>query len=108
MTVTGSSVCIIFLTMGSVEPKIDSNDHDPLPSPPVYTVLSEKKIFTMLIATSVNFLSPVSADIYYPALGSVAKDLNVSQSKLNLTITSYMVRSSSRYRTDDTDIGIDT
>lgn len=82
--------------MGSIEPKADNPDHGhddpPPPPPPVYTVLSEKgKIFTMLIVTSVNFLSPVSASIYFPALGSMAEDLNVSQSKLNLTITSYMV-----------------
>lgn len=62
---------------------------DPPPPPPAYTVLSEKeKIFTMLIVTIMNFLAPVSAIIYFLALGSMARDLKVSQSKLNLAITS--------------------
>ncbi|OJJ85836.1 putative MFS multidrug transporter [Aspergillus glaucus CBS 516.65] len=62
------------------------------PPPSVYTVLSEReKVFTLLIATSVNFLGPASANIYFPALGEMAKDLNVSNSQINLTITSYMI-----------------
>lgn len=50
----------------------------------------------------------VSVNIYFPAPGSMAMDLDVSQSQLNLTITSYMVRNPSRYGIDDTDIGTDT
>lgn len=80
--------------MGEIEPKSDKND--PPPPPSVYTILSEReKVFTLLIATSVNFLGPASANIYFPALGEMAKDLNVSDSQINLTITSYMVRGSS-------------
>lgn len=45
----------------------------------------------LLIATSVNFLGAASANIYFPALGSMAKDLNVSNSQTNLIITSYMI-----------------
>ncbi|KAK3192645.1 hypothetical protein K4F52_001444 [Lecanicillium sp. MT-2017a] len=37
------------------------------------------------------FTSPVSAQIYLPALTPIAKDLHVSSSKINLTITTYMI-----------------
>jgi hypothetical protein len=40
------------------------------------------------------FFSPFTAQIYFPALTSIAKDLHVSNSKINLTMTTYMVRSS--------------
>lgn len=39
----------------------------------------------------VNFSGPVSANIYYPALGPMATELGVSNSEINLNITSYMV-----------------
>ena len=35
--------------------------------------------------------SPLSSFIYYPAITSLSKDLNVSIEMINLTITSYMV-----------------
>jgi MFS family permease len=35
--------------------------------------------------------SPFSANIYYPSLNSIAADLHVSSSQINLTITTYMV-----------------
>ena len=37
------------------------------------------------------FFSPVSSNIYYPALNSMAASVHVSGSLINLTITSYMV-----------------
>lgn len=76
--------------MGEIEQKQNNNDSHP--PPPIYTVLPEReKVSMLLIATSVNFLGPVSANIYFPALSSMAKYLNVSNSQINLTITSYMV-----------------
>lgn len=57
-----------------------------------HTVLSEKeKITTICIAAIVSFLSPVSADIYYPALNLLSEELNVTRGTLNLTITAFMV-----------------
>lgn len=59
---------------------------------PPYTILSEKeKIFTIIMASFAAFISPVSSSIYYPALNPLARDLNVSVSKINLSITVYMV-----------------
>lgn len=49
------------------------------------------KIFTIILASFAAFISPVSASIYYPALNSLASDLNVTVSTINLTITVYMV-----------------
>lgn len=77
--------------MASMEEKEPGSSVQNAPPPP-YCILSEKeKIFTIVIVSMVVFLGPASSDIYYPALGSVARDLNVSESKINFTITSYMV-----------------
>lgn len=80
----------------SMEPQT-SYTSDELPSTILYpyTILSEgKKVLTLLIASLAAFLSPVSANIYYPALNPLSEDLNVSMSMINLTITSFMVRGS--------------
>lgn len=52
---------------------------------------SEKRLIILTAALASAF-SPLSANIYYPALNSIAKDLRVSPSQINLTITTYMVR----------------
>jgi hypothetical protein len=50
-----------------------------------------QKKFIVFTATMGAFFSPFSTQIYFPALTSIAKDLNVSNSKINLTVTTYMV-----------------
>ena len=50
-----------------------------------------QKRFIVFAATMGAFFSPFTTQIYFPALTSIAKDLNVSNSKINLTITTYMV-----------------
>ena len=50
----------------------------------------EKK-FIVFTATMAAFFSPFSAQIYFPALNTIATDLNVTASKINLTVTTYMV-----------------
>ena len=58
-----------------------------------FTILSEsRKRWTITIASLVTFVSPVSANIYYPALNTLAHDLHVSPVKINLTIMLFMVR----------------
>ncbi|KAF8863482.1 MFS general substrate transporter [Acephala macrosclerotiorum] len=37
------------------------------------------------------FFSPFTTQIYFPAITSIAKDLHVSNSKINLTMTTYMI-----------------
>lgn len=58
----------------------------------VFTVTSKR----WLIATAslASFFSPLSSAIYYPALDKIAKELNVSSSKIALTVTTYLVSSS--------------
>ncbi|KAI9744930.1 MAG: hypothetical protein M1818_001856 [Claussenomyces sp. TS43310] len=64
---------------------------DPTAEPP-YSVFSnvEKRLYAW-VASVAAFASPVSAAIYFPALTTLAADLNTSVSKINLTITTYMI-----------------
>jgi hypothetical protein len=55
----------------------------------VFTVSQRRYIVFM--ASWAGFFSPVSSQIYFPALNTLAKDLDVSNSLINLTLTSYMV-----------------
>jgi MFS family permease len=43
------------------------------------------------MAACASFVSPMTANIYFPALNSIAADLGVSISLINLTLTTYMV-----------------
>ena len=58
----------------------------------VYTIHGKKqKRFIVAMASLGAFFSPLSGNIYYPALNSMATSVHVSGSLINLTITSYMV-----------------
>lgn len=60
---------------------------------PLHSVFSRnQKLFIIFMASWAGFFSPVSGQIYFPALNALSKDLNVSDSLINLTLTSYMVR----------------
>lgn len=56
----------------------------------VFTV--NQRRYIVFTASWAGFFSPVSSQIYFPALNTLAKDLHVSNSLINLTLTSYMVR----------------
>lgn len=59
-----------------------------------YSVFTRsQKRFIVFMASWAGFFSPVSSQIYFPALNTLAEDLNVSNSLINLTLTSYMVSS---------------
>ncbi|ETI20657.1 hypothetical protein G647_06999 [Cladophialophora carrionii CBS 160.54] len=59
---------------------------------PVYSVFTRRqKIFIVFMASWAGFFSPVSGQIYFPALNALAKDLHVSNTLINLTLTSYMI-----------------
>jgi len=66
-----------------------ANDQAP---PPPYSVFTkaQKRLICFLIAFAAMF-SPLSSFIYYPAITSLSRDLNVSIELINLTITSYMI-----------------
>jgi hypothetical protein len=76
-------------SLGPVE-----NTKSQLPSPDngLYSIFSKnEKIGIIIIASWAAFFSPVSSNIYFPALNDLADDLHVTDSLINLTITSYMV-----------------
>lgn len=57
-----------------------------------YSVFSKaQKRYVVFTASWAGFFSPLSSQIYFPALNTLAQDLNVSLSLINLTLTSYMV-----------------
>lgn len=61
-----------------------------------YSVFSPgMKRYIVIAASCAGFFSPISSQIYFPAMNTLAKDLNVSISLINLTMTSYMVRTPS-------------
>ena len=65
---------------------------EPTPSGPPYSVFSKRqKQYIIFMASFGGFFSPLSANIYFPALNAIAKDLKVSSGVINLTLTSYMV-----------------
>ncbi|KAI9726409.1 MAG: hypothetical protein M1834_009037 [Cirrosporium novae-zelandiae] len=61
-------------------------------TPPRHTAFGpwEKK-FIVFMASLGSFISPLSSNIYYPALNTLAHDLHVTNSKINLSITTFMI-----------------
>ncbi|KAL3450489.1 putative MFS transporter [Aspergillus insuetus] len=57
-----------------------------------YSVFPEReKITLMLLCSFAALISPISSSIYFPAINKVADDLEVSISKINLTVTMYLI-----------------
>ncbi|RGP78214.1 dityrosine transporter [Fusarium longipes] len=50
-----------------------------------------QKRLIVLAAATTALLSPMTAQIYFPALPAIAKDLSVTTSQINLTVTTYMI-----------------
>lgn len=50
-----------------------------------------QKTFIIFTAAFASTFSPFSANIYYPAINSIAQDLHVTAAMMNFTITAYMV-----------------
>jgi uncharacterized membrane protein (DUF2068 family) len=58
----------------------------------LYSVFTKaQKRYIVFFASWAGFFSPVSSQIYFPALNSIADDLGVTSALINLTLTSYMV-----------------
>ncbi|PYH93968.1 putative MFS efflux transporter [Aspergillus ellipticus CBS 707.79] len=63
-----------------------------LPATKPYSVFTtNQKRLIILTAALASSFSPLSANIYYPALNSIAADLRVTSAQINLTITTYML-----------------
>lgn len=55
----------------------------------VFTTTQKKAI--VLVASLCSFLSPLTGSIYYPALTVIARDYHVSNTAVNLTVTTYLI-----------------
>lgn len=63
-----------------------------VPSGPAYSVFSDRqRRFIVFMVACAGFFSPLSANIYFPALNALSRDLKVSNELINLTLTSYMI-----------------
>lgn len=51
-----------------------------------------KRIIIISVASTIGLLSPLSSNLYTPAIPAVARDLHVSTDAINLTITSSTLR----------------
>ena len=75
----------------TVAPELTRTRTDASAGPPYSVFTKGQKQFIIFMASWAGFFSPVSANIYFPALNVLAKDLKVSNSLINLTLTSYMI-----------------
>ncbi|GAB1215111.1 hypothetical protein ATERTT37_004295 [Aspergillus terreus] len=87
-------------TSTSKSPEIQPQNHpeDPEKNVPKskddipYCVLSERRKITIILGASfMGIVSPMSAGIYYPSLPALAKEMHVSNSLINLTVTTYLI-----------------
>ena len=63
-----------------------------VPSGSPYSAFSRStKFWITTMVTISSVISPMTANLYFPALNEIAADLNVSVSLINLTITTYMI-----------------
>jgi hypothetical protein len=61
------------------------------PEPP-YSILPKwQRVLYVYMASLAAFASPVASSIYYPAMLTLARDLNTSLTNISLTITTYLV-----------------
>ena len=61
------------------------------PEPPYSSFTHGQKIAITLTVSFLAIISPLSGQVYLPALNSLAEDLHVSVSSINLTITAFMI-----------------
>lgn len=75
------------------EPDVhDSEALECTPSGPPHSVFSKRqKQYIVFLAAWGGFFSPLSSNIYFPALNALAQDLKVSSGVINLTLTSYVI-----------------
>lgn len=62
------------------------------PKPPIHSVFSSKtKALIITMTAMASLFSPISGQIYLPALNTLANEFHVSAADINLTVTSYMI-----------------
>ena len=65
--------------------------HQALTTPPYSIFSNHQRKFIVFMVACAGFFSTLSSNIYFPALNALSRDLKVSNSLINLTLTSYMV-----------------
>lgn len=77
---------------GSPDARVDPESLHQVSSGPAYSAFtnSTKRWIIGMSALS-SFVSPMTANAYFPALNAISSDLKVSISLINLTLTTYMV-----------------
>jgi len=74
----------------------DGNSLSRIVSGPPYSIFSTKaKIFIIVMVSISALVSPFAATLFYPALNVLADQLHVSESLITLSVTTYMVMSTS-------------
>ncbi|KAI1027847.1 hypothetical protein LB503_011867, partial [Fusarium chuoi] len=59
---------------------------------PPYTVFSDwEKVGIIILVSFLAMISPLSSTVFLPAIPSIAKDMDVSISLINLTVTTYLI-----------------
>ncbi|KXH68340.1 major facilitator superfamily transporter [Colletotrichum salicis] len=61
------------------------------PEPPYHVFTKKQKWVVIVIIGAAGLFSGLSSNIYFPALDTIARDLNVSSQMVSLTITSYLI-----------------
>lgn len=62
------------------------------PDSPPHSIFSKRQRILYVYAASIAaFSSPVSSSIYYPAMLTLARDLDTSLTNISLTVTTYMI-----------------
>ncbi|KAF2671567.1 MFS general substrate transporter [Microthyrium microscopicum] len=80
-----------------IEPDVERADatveitREPTNDVPFSIYTHKQKIAIVLTASTAGFISPMTGAIYLPALNSVAADLHVSNTLINLTLTTYLI-----------------
>lgn len=70
----------------------DAESLERVPSGPAYSTFSKTtRRWVVTMVTISSFVSPMTANIYFPALNPIAADLGVSINLINLTLTTYMI-----------------
>lgn len=73
-----------------VSPSPDGDPSQAVP-PPYSSFTAGEKRMIVLAAAMMAFFSPLTGQIYFPALNVIAKEFQVSASQINLTVTTYMI-----------------
>ncbi|MCJ1245381.1 hypothetical protein MMC30_002585 [Trapelia coarctata] len=72
----------------------DNREKDPetaIVEAPYCSFSRGEKAFIVTCVSAAAFFSPVSSNIYFPALNVLAAELNVSNTLINLTLTSFLI-----------------